>query len=220
MRDIEIEVFDDLLPEDWLNSLEILLTKGNNPTHWTFVPKTSSDEGFKNDLEKDNFQFIHILYHNQRPQSEHLNFFSMIFKYLPFRVGIITRIKANLSTHIPNFTKDNYQRIHTDWQPSAMEPNHKHSILLHVNESDGDTIFFDRKDTTKIVKRVPWKKGRIIVFRGDIPHAGQYPLNHPHRLVVNTVVENLLDKEQAEDTIDLSGPFLSEETLKKLNERG
>jgi hypothetical protein len=45
--------------------------------------------------------------------------------------------------------------------------------LYYVNDSDGDTIFFD--DNSNEIKRVPPKKGRITLFDGSISHCGSSP---------------------------------------------
>jgi len=55
-------------------------------------------------------------------------------------------------------------------------------VLYYVNDSDGDTVFFD--DNNNEVKRVTPKKGRIVLFNGSIMHSGGIPKHNP-RCVIN-----------------------------------
>ena len=55
-------------------------------------------------------------------------------------------------------------------------------ILYYVNDSDGDTIFFD--DNKNEIKRITPKKGRIVFFDGSIWHSSSSPQTI-HRAVIN-----------------------------------
>jgi len=54
--------------------------------------------------------------------------------------------------------------------------------LYYVNDSDGDTIFFDDNDNE--IKRISPKEGRIALFNGNIKHCGSKPSTFP-RSVIN-----------------------------------
>jgi hypothetical protein len=72
------------------------------------------------------------------------------------------------------------------------------NMIYYVNDSDGDTVFFnetsddvhpDNLKTLKvsdltIVKRVTPKKGRAVLFNGNIFHSGSRPTSG-HRCIVN-----------------------------------
>ena len=68
-----------------------------------------------------------------------------------------------------------------------------YSMLFYINESDGDTLIFD-EDGKNIIDRIPYKRNRVAVFPSKYPHAGQYPINHPDRLVMNHIVGGILPK--------------------------
>ena len=108
----------------------------------------------------------------------------------------ITRIKSNLNYNLTNYTKDNHQNIHAD---VADERGHlrKHtymSLLYYVNDSDGDTKFFNKD---KIFYSSKPKKGTALLFNSEIEHAGSNPINTTHRMVINFIFRNVFDIDQS-----------------------
>ena len=57
------------------------------------------------------------------------------------------------------------------------------TAVYYVNDSDGDTLFFD--SDMNIVKRVTPKKGRLALFDGTIFHAKEPSRKQDFRAVVN-----------------------------------
>jgi len=55
-------------------------------------------------------------------------------------------------------------------------------VLYYVNDSDGDTVFFNKQN--EIVKSVSPKKGRVVAFDGSIYHGGGIPKKGP-RCAIN-----------------------------------
>jgi hypothetical protein len=85
-------------------------------------------------------------------------------------------------------------------------------IIYYINDSDGDTVLFTNKngnsaesikdnfnsiniDNFKLLKRVSPKKGRVLIFNGNLYHYGEYP-NEGNRFVINynTVAKNKILK--------------------------
>ena len=60
------------------------------------------------------------------------------------------------------------------------------SIIYYVNNSDGDTFFFDKKLNT--VKRISPRQGRAVVFNSNMRHAACCPINSVYRQVINFVL--------------------------------
>jgi len=57
-----------------------------------------------------------------------------------------------------------------------------------VIDSDGDTLFFNKEGD--IINRVSPKKGRCVIFDGDILHASQNPIKSKDRIVINIDLKN------------------------------
>lgn len=57
------------------------------------------------------------------------------------------------------------------------------TAIYYVNDSDGDTLFFDRDGTIK--ERVTPKKGRLVWWKGIYFHAKCSPINTTKRIVLN-----------------------------------
>jgi hypothetical protein len=72
-----------------------------------------------------------------------------------------------------------------------MEDEHHLVCLYYVNDSDGDTILFDKMlgegndlQNTPIFARIKPKKGRVLVFCGRQYHAASLP-EHNIRTIIN-----------------------------------
>jgi len=93
------------------------------------------------------------------------------------------RIKANLLLQ-SKVGKNKYHTPHHD-------RNGPHwTAIYYVNDSDGDTFFFDERG--KIIERVSPEKGKVIVFPGETFHAGSSPIKTAVRSVINMNAESLL----------------------------
>ena len=62
-------------------------------------------------------------------------------------------------------------------------------ILFYLNDSDGDTYFYDKEH--KIIDSVIPKENRAVLFDGSILHSSSKPIEFPRRIVLNI---NLVDK--------------------------
>ena len=67
-----------------------------------------------------------------------------------------------------------------------------HNVCLYyVNDSDGDTVFFESKDNNNIIGRVTPKKNRAVVFPGHIYHANYWPKERPRAVINMTWTSNI-----------------------------
>ena len=94
----------------------------------------------------------------------------------------IIRVKLNLTTPVPGYQSNNYCSPHTDFE----EPHWV--FLYYINDSDGDTIFFNNSTDLEIIKRVTPKKGTAVLFDGKIYHTQSNPITSASRINMNVNV--------------------------------
>jgi hypothetical protein len=98
------------------------------------------------------------------------------------------RIKINLQFQNSKF-KEKYNPPHID----SSIPNHI-SIVYYIEDSDGDTILFDKcipnepLNLTPILKNPP-VQGNALVFPSKQFHSSSVPVNHSTRFIINMVLE-------------------------------
>ncbi len=89
----------------------------------------------------------------------------------------ILRSKANLQTQFTNNKNNFHNTPHKDFDL-------EHTVALYyVNDSDGDTILFNKDMTIK--EKVSPKAGRLLFFNGNILHTGSHPVLSKYRMCVN-----------------------------------
>ena len=89
------------------------------------------------------------------------------------------------------------QGIHTDCQ----ELGAIWSILIHVMGDSGATEFFDNDANRKLVKSVPFKAGRIVMFPSLYSHRGCLP-EQGKRITMNSICK--LNFSKTQNIFDLS----------------
>lgn len=139
--------------------------------------------GFKNTyLIKESPQFCHMFYDNiTDTKSEYYRLIDELLKKLNLNNKII-RAKSNYLSQNNSFKKENFHTPHID-------TNTKHIVVLYyVIDSDGDTLFFNKEGD--IINKVSPKKGRCVIFDGNILHASQNPIKSKDRIVINIDLKN------------------------------
>ena len=75
-----------------------------------------------------------------------------------------------------------------------------YSMIYYVNDSDGDTIIFNetsdeekkkKPEKLTINERIPPKKNRAVLFRGNYFHTSTNPIDNEKRIVLNVNLSNL-----------------------------
>lgn len=180
---------DDFLSTAEIDEIKDFLLNPNTP--WIYSEQTNSlEEGIavaNSKLVKASGQFFyHILGNGQPPIVGNEIFINAIKKFNDkngLLTYIITRIKANKVMR----DQDSEGRHHLPHVDSGQ----KHLVFLYyVNDSDGDTVIFDKKfgdnlDDMNIVRRISPKAGAAIVFDGSMYHASSSPSVSEYRCVVN-----------------------------------
>ena len=155
---------------------------------WLFYGETSKAKD-KKDIISDNnvveqFQMVGPITANTPAFGVVMNIFNKFVIKHDISVNKVFRIKANLLTrgsgdgyHLPHIDKDTPHKV----------------FLYYVNDSDGDTIMFDKffdpnKESMKnmsISDRVSPEMGKAIFFDGYQYHASSSPITNDFRCVIN-----------------------------------
>jgi hypothetical protein len=210
MPDEQVIHIPQAAPEDLANELEQVFL-GGAPVEYRYSNYTSyrhNDDkagSIVDDYTKDHPQFVHTAYNEQFSMMSGYNFLIRPLMQL-FKENIgdfsitVSRIKINLVPAQPNYPEGFYSCPHID---SHYEDN-EYVFLYYINDSDGDTIFFnefcglaiDGKDDTPalnpdkltVQKRISPKKGSAAFFKANKFHTGEPPRNTNTRAVINFVM--------------------------------
>ena len=154
-----------------------------NPSFsWFYNDSTVSKLKKTRDTEINSPQLTHVFFGNNEVNSAfYPNVTNILSNFkLPFKLIQFYRIKANLNFNVNEGNTHMHQPIHVDTEKKGYK-----SFIYYVNESDGDTLFFDNNG--EIINRISPKKGMGILFDSNIAHAAQNPIKSLKRLVINFV---------------------------------
>jgi hypothetical protein len=186
-------ILNNLFDKTFVNKLEELFLSNYFPYY--YFENTVKKEFLKNDNKiskfkiNDYLQFSHIFFnYNNKKQTSEINsdYFQIIYdilnkvkEKLNFINDIkIIRAKINLQTQFKNNKKDVINTPHFDFK------NIPHIVIIYyVNNSDGKTYLF--KKNGNVLVGVSPKKGDVLIFDGNILHAGSNPLKSEKRLLIN-----------------------------------
>ena len=182
---------ENILPEAEYNQLYDTLTSFK--FDWHYLPGTVPPEVKQVVSESNSFdlyesgQFIHLLY-DQQPLSPYWNLVEPILNSLDKEIVEIGRIKANLLTQ-NNSGKAIMNCPHVDRDREGW-----HSMIYYVNDSDGDTVMFDKKgnqgfDNLQIQDTASPKKNTAVMFESDWYHTSTNPVDNHTRIVLNFIIK-------------------------------
>ena len=109
-------------------------------------------------------------------------------KQIGFTHYAIQRIKYNVTFPAIGADNDTHGIAHHDVPPYQFDENSKEialTVLYYANESDGDTVFFNR--FMQETRRIAPKRGSAVIFDASTFHAGAHPLTYDTRKVINMV---------------------------------
>ena len=190
-----MEVFDILTSEE-ADEIENAITDSNFPFYigvggltpgtGTVMPEIYEEHGDDPNV-KDHFHLVHSVIRWQEEDNETVinsnaadlcvNLLNKLMKHIGEDSYSIYRTKINLTPKYKR-TKGTYCVPHNDLEREHMV------VIYYVNDSDGPTYLFE-EDGRTIIKKVEPKKGRFLMFNGNIKHAGSHPMDSPFRLVIN-----------------------------------
>ena len=199
-----IKVYDNFLPDHFADDIENLHTSDHfgwylNPSTIALPEKDGwkkfDDDGtiswemngikqsFLDKRTVNSPQFTHVFYVQEIGSiSDHTSKVENVLKYIDTNTKelYVDRFKSNLNVNLTDYKEENYQPPHVDSPLDTFQ-----SLLYYVNDSDGDTYFFDKD--LNIVDTVSPKKNRAIVFPSNMIHAGSNPIKNGVRMVINFV---------------------------------
>lgn len=177
-----MKVVDNFLPSSYQDALEETLLSGRFPWYFNLDTLGADYSKFPSTKTTEAPQFTHVFISDGVVRSEYFQLVSMLGYHLMLTENLDTthvlRIKSNLNTPINNYPLGNHFAVHLDYEQDSI------TCIYYVNDSDGDTILFN-KDGTEEVKRISPKKGRLVYFDSKTPHAGCPPKVQNTRCVIN-----------------------------------
>lgn len=196
-------VIDDFIPKEYQDSIERLLT--SSEFSWEFHDYSVVDEyGAFDDLYQmtepyqEHIQMRHIFVREDEIKCQNFQYIAPLLDGFMRNTGLsimgMFRIKSNLLIAQPGVQT---QLAHADGmiveEDGTFSSVNKKTLLYYVNDSDGDTIFYDKclyKDPVGEIKRltsVSPKKGRAIIFDSNHLHGGSCPKESKYRMVINCI---------------------------------
>lgn len=174
---MSIWILDDVIPEHLQDyfELSILGKSGDKQMHPTVPLKVKYE--LSADEQYAPMSFVHLL-KSSHTLSEHLPNFSLIPQLVCAEIG--KQMKEIIVGRIFIVTPYDTQLKH--YSPHVDLPFDHLVVLYYVNDADGDTVFFNKKN--EIIKSVSPKRGRVVAFDGSIYHGGGVPKNGP-RCAIN-----------------------------------
>lgn len=175
-----ILIIDDVVDTDTQDLIEKSIFSPE--TQWTFgrTVFAHSDPKMNIESKKQAMNFTKSLYRLDDRFS--VNDMDLYIKPL-HTLNIKTLFTSRIQLQLPVLTDKNYGLPHVDGVRSFPY----NAAVYYVNDSDGDTVFFEEttkqispnniNPNMKIYKTVSPKKGRLVVFPGDVYHSSGKPKN-------------------------------------------
>lgn len=194
-------VFDELIPKQLQESI-LQTIDGEQSFPWYMLRKIGHTEygdityADKNVI--DGGGFYHSIVDDGKIISKYFDYFNTILYFFTDKTGIevgdIMRIRLRYTNQQQGHTHDTYAPPHIDFARNRSY----YTLLYYVEDSDGDTILFDKVfnpetdlyspntiDNLEIAYRQTPKQGQGLLFTGHRYHSGNYPINCKSRIVVN-----------------------------------
>jgi len=148
---------------------------------WYFLEDSSLENKIQNSI---NYSFSHLILLDNKILSSYYDVTNSIALQLKDKFKLdnfsIIRLRLGLTT---SFGKKIINKPHIDF-----EKKHK-TILFYLNNSDGDTIFYENN---KIKSSITPEENKAVLFDGSIYHSSSKPYNNSKRIVLNINLENVI----------------------------
>jgi len=152
---------------------------------WWYLPDCAHAIGHELQTDRNPY-FSCTIIKDRIPKLEYSQHYDLSFfsKYIRMEKHVICR--AHVTMHYPNPKKFGVpHNFHIDQQfPHIV-------ALYYINDADGDTIFCDEHDHSKIIHRETPKRGKCVIFEGlHAYHASSSPTKNI-RMTLNINYDHL-----------------------------
>jgi hypothetical protein len=184
-----INVIEDFMPTEYQDLLEsLMLNDGVIP--YSFNSSTTYGQSdYEDKNTKDAPQFIHAFMNNAVICSPKWDTVAPLPYYFMARANKnlrMVRFKANITMPLSCFNDGEYYPPHKDYTEKGGI-----TAIYYVNDSDGDTVFFEEPETPKVdgvfkeIFRYTPKKGALVYFDNNVLHGGEPPKHTKARAIFN-----------------------------------
>ena len=190
----DVKIIDNFLTKTYYKKILELMSGPN--FEWWYSDNISNSNHKQIDAFNE-YGFSHYFWH---PKYKSADRFSSFIEPMLYQIkdatdcDLIWRARADMVTWTGK--EDFIHLAHIDF------PFPNKASVFYVNETDGDTIFYNVKRTDNLdVKnlkeydRISPKANRLIIFDGDLLHTGCSPIKHKNRIIINS---NYIKKEYKE----------------------
>jgi hypothetical protein len=133
--------------------------------------------------------FTHTFCVDNTVNSAYYNLSDNLLKYICNKENInfsfVKRSHSFVLCNIKVTKKEHNSSIHRDMQLTDLDFKYI-SILYYVNDSDGDTLFYD--ENKNIINRVSPLSGNYVIFDSTKLHSATPPTNHKTRYIINYIL--------------------------------
>jgi hypothetical protein len=189
-------VWDNCIHENDQKKIEDALTEAN--FQWSYNYHTAGELENSSHLNiYETSQFVHPIQDMRGGVFSTYDWVANIIteslkQNLEMEIELVDRIKANYLHANPKFKRGMYHTPHCDKHLEGGQDQPWISAIYYVNESDGDTYFFNKfyGDYTGDmfnISQVSPRRGRIIIFHSTRYHASSCPLEYDKRMILNCV---------------------------------
>lgn len=171
----KITVYKNFLPEDYFKKIQsISLDELNMP--WFFLESVSGMEDF-NDTNLQ-YGFFHVIF-NDAPNSFLFDKFYPIIEIMKnnYEIDVFNLKRMRLGMQVKISDKSIVNFPHTDYDNDHMV------MLMYLNDSDGDTIFYN--DDKKVIRSIEPSENTAVLFDGKILHSSSTPSKNSRRVALN-----------------------------------
>ena len=169
-----MQIVENLIEEEYYKYIKEFLLGDTMPWYWNESTVTHAE---------DIYQFTYSIIHKEdeliSPEGWCLELVAHIIKGAGLQNAKVTRAKLNLLPRQP-YTKNKLKETkHQDTEDTFSK-----TILYYLNDSDGDTVFYNEDGTETYITP---KANTAVIFNSNIWHRSTPPRINKKRVVLNVM---------------------------------